>query len=346
MLSRLITTFLCAVAIGSVSGAFLAFDPDPISFEDIEAPNSFSVQLKSKPTEEVIVYFEHPFLPISDCVIVFDSNNWNAPRPMTIIPAPLFVGSSNPPRQLKSLSGLLAKSVTVGSLSAELPSVDTFKVIQRNIGASLCSIKNQKVETFDEIPFSFNKPGWYQLLSTRDIGVQVFVGECTAGLPCIKKVLARYGSSVMSLDVSGPVKNISEYSVTKVTQNDNGLRYTPVAKAGGHKIDFPYGSELYLKVLNNDGIVSLDVDPIIVAGYPSSGGLCNRPRYPSRNNRLIGPDGKLYSDEKKDEVAAFAKSWGVKDEDVLTNPRARTLIPPTQQLGTICKLPKNHRQNL
>ncbi|KAH9245450.1 hypothetical protein BASA81_017075 [Batrachochytrium salamandrivorans] len=169
MLSSLITTFLCAVAIGSVSGAFLAFDPDPISFEDIEAPNSFSVQLKSKPTEEVIVYFEHPFLPISDCVIVFDPNNWNAPRPMT-------------------------------------------------------------------------------LLSTRDIGVQVFL-VITAELSCIKKVLARYGSFVMSLDVSGPVKNISEYSVTKVTQNDNGLRYTPVAKAGGHKIDFPYGSELYLKVL-------------------------------------------------------------------------------------------------
>ncbi|KAH9273886.1 hypothetical protein BASA83_003881 [Batrachochytrium salamandrivorans] len=261
MLSSLITTFLCAVAIGSVSGAFLAFDPDPISFEDIEAPNSFSVQLKSKPTEEVIVYFEHPFLPISDCVIVFDPNNWNAPRPMTVIPAPLFVGSSNPPRQLKSLSGLLAKSVTVGSLSAELPSVDTFKVIQRNIGASLCSIKNQKVETFDEIPFSFNKLGWYQLLSTRDIGVQVFVGECTAELSCIKKVLARYGSFVMSLDVSGPVKNISEYSVTKVTQNDNGLRYTPGAKAGATKLIFHMDRS-----------------------------FISRPRYPSRNNRLVGPD--------------------------------------------------------
>ncbi|KAH9245453.1 hypothetical protein BASA81_017078 [Batrachochytrium salamandrivorans] len=117
----------------------------------------------------------------------------------------------------------------------------------------------------------------------------------------------------MSLDVSGPVKNISEYSVTKVTQNDNGLRYTPVAKAGATKLIFHMDRSFISRCLTM---------------------------------MAVGPDGKLYSDEKKDEVAAFAKSWGVKDEDVLTNPRARTLIPPTQQLGTICKLPKNHRQNL
>ncbi|KAH6570059.1 hypothetical protein BASA60_007986 [Batrachochytrium salamandrivorans] len=144
MLSRLIVTFLCAAAIGSVSGVFLTFDPKPIEFEDIEVPISFSAKLKSKPTEAVTVYFEHPSMSMSTS------------------------------------------------------------------------------ETFDDLEFSFNKPGWYNMAFTRDIKVQVFRDKCTAELSCIKKVLARYGSSVVSLDVSGPAKSLREYSVTEVTQNTNG----------------------------------------------------------------------------------------------------------------------------
>ncbi|KAH9271081.1 hypothetical protein BASA83_006835 [Batrachochytrium salamandrivorans] len=149
--------------------------------------------------------------------------------------------------------------------------------------------------------FSFKKPGWYQMTSTRDIEVQVFTDKCTEELSCPTKILVRYGSSVMGMDVSGPVKNISEYSVTKVTQSTRGLRYIPGAKAGEHKINFSYGSDLYLTVLNNDGIVSLGMDLTIVAGYPSSRGLCNIPRLPSPDNKLVGSDGRFYSREKKDE---------------------------------------------
>ncbi|KAH6589746.1 hypothetical protein BASA50_009839 [Batrachochytrium salamandrivorans] len=290
MLSRLIVTFLCAAAIGSVSGAFLTFDPAPVVFEDIEAPISLSAKLNSKPTEEVAVYFEHPFMTLSICAMIFRPDNWDVPQQLTATPAPLFVGSYDTPRQLKSISEFLAKAVTFDSLSAKLSFVDTLKVIQKNLGASSCFIKKSEVETFDAMFFSFKKPGWYQMTSTRDIEVQVFTDKCTEELSCPTKILVRYGSSVMGMDVSGPVKNISEYSVTKVTQSTRGLRYIPGAKAGEHKINFSYGSDLYLTVLNNDGIVSLGMDLTIVAGYPSSRGLCNIPRLPSPDNKLVGSD--------------------------------------------------------
>ncbi|KAH6582451.1 hypothetical protein BASA50_007599 [Batrachochytrium salamandrivorans] len=346
MLSRLIVTFLCAAAIGSVSGAFMTFDPDQLIVRDIEETISFSAKLNSKPSEEVTMYFEHPFMFMSDCMIVFNPDNWDVPQQLTAIPAPLFVGSSNPPKELASNTEFLAKAVTVGPLPAELSFVDTLKVIQKNLGVSSCSIKKSEVDTFDEMLFSFNKPGWYEMASTGDITIQVFMDKCTAELSCIKKVLARYGTSVMGMDVSGPVKDISEYSPTYVTQNTNRLRYRRNSDGNEHKIVFPYGSELYFKVLNNDGIMSLDVYLDLVAGYSLSRGLCNIPRPLSLRNMLVGSNGKLYNLANKDEVAAFSNSWKVKDEDVLTNPRARTLIPPTQQPGTVCKFPETHRQNL
>ncbi|KAH9269524.1 hypothetical protein BASA83_008474 [Batrachochytrium salamandrivorans] len=190
MLSRLIVTFLCAAAIGSVSGAFLTFDPAPVVFEDIEAPISISAKLNSKPAGEVAVHLEHPFMFMSTCVIVFNPDNWDVPQQLTAIPAPL-----------------------------------------------------SEVETFDEMFLPFNKPGWYQMASTRDIEVQVFMNKCTEELSCPTKVLARYGSSVMIMDL-----------------------------------------------LNNDGIVSLRVDLIMVAGYSSSRGLCSIPRPFSLRNKLVGPD--------------------------------------------------------
>ncbi|KAH6589423.1 hypothetical protein BASA50_010076 [Batrachochytrium salamandrivorans] len=310
MLSRLIITFLYAAAIGSVSGAFLTFDPDPIVFKDIERPIRFSAKLNSKPTEEVTVYLQHRFMSMSTCMIVFNPDNWDVLQQITGVFAPLFVGSYDLPGQLASKTKLLAKAET------------------------------NEVKTFDEISFSFNKPGWYKMVSTRDIEVQVFIDECTAGLPCIKKVLARYGSTAMGMDVSGPVKNINEYPPTYVTQNTNGLQYIPGPHGNHYKIDFPYGSVLNVVVLNNDGIMSLHVNLFLVAGYSSPGGFCNKIRDSSPDNRLIGSDGKSYTHEKENEVAAFVDSWRVKAKDVLTNPRARTLNLPARP-GTVCKFPKN-----
>ncbi|KAH6581371.1 hypothetical protein BASA61_009094 [Batrachochytrium salamandrivorans] len=270
MLSRLIITFLCAAAIGSVSGTFLTFDPAEIEFEDIEATISLSVKLNSKPA-------------------------WGGG---CVYRTPVYV----------------------------------------HVGLD-------EVNTFDEMFFLFNKPGWYTMASTRDIEVQVFMDECKAGFSCIKKVLVRYGYSVMGMDVSGPAKDISEYSVTKVTQNTNGIQYNPGAKAGEHRIDFSYGSELEISVVNKNGIVSLRVFLTIVAGYPSSRGLCNIPRPYSSDNKLVGSDGTLYKSASS-EVDDFVDSWKVKDEDVLTNPGAKTLNLPPRQPGTLCKIPKTPRPNL
>ncbi|KAH6584144.1 hypothetical protein BASA61_007643 [Batrachochytrium salamandrivorans] len=339
MLSRLITTFLCAAAIGSVSGAFLTFDPEYIIVEDIEETISFSAKLNSKPTEEVTVYFENPLMPMSTCMIVFNPDNWDAPQQIIAVPAPVFVGSSDLPGPLAFNSPLLAKAVTAGSLPAELSNTDTLEFIRGDAYPNRCSIKKDKVSTFDEIYFLFSKPGWYQMISTKDIEVQVFMDECTAGLLCIKKVLVRYGPTVMIMDVSGPVKSISEYSPTYVTSSTNGLRYAPGPYSNDHIFYFPYGSRLDVIVIDDGGIMSLDVGMFLDSGYPSPGGLCNKPRPRSPENRLIGPDGKSYSRSSRSKAVGFTDSWRVKDADVLTNSGARTLNLPVQQPGTVCTFP-------
>ncbi|KAH9273549.1 hypothetical protein BASA83_004217 [Batrachochytrium salamandrivorans] len=341
MLSRLIITFLCAAAIGSVSGAFLTFDPDQIAFEDLDTPINFSVKLNNKPTKDVTVYFNHPFLSMSTCVIVFRPDNWDIVRHITAVPAPLFVGSSNLPGPLAINSKLLAKAVTIGSLSAELSFTDTLQVTRRNPPSAICSISENLALTLDRIFFSPNKPGWYQMISTDDMEIQILRGECTGNSPCITAVLVRYGSTVMGMNISGPVKGIREYSMTQVTQSTNGLRYTPNPNDGEHLIAFPYGSEVNVRVVNIDGIVGLEVGISLDGGYTSPRGLCNIPRPRSPDNRLIGSDGKPYNPNNREEVTTFADSWGIKDEDVLTNPGARTLNLPIQNPGTVCTFPEN-----
>ncbi|KAH6574444.1 hypothetical protein BASA50_010237 [Batrachochytrium salamandrivorans] len=344
MLSRLIITFLCAAAIGSVSGAFLTFDPEQIVFEDIEKPISFSAKLNSKPTEEVTVYFEHPSMSMSKCMIVFNPNNWNAPQEITGVFAPLFVGSSDPPKELPVNSEFLAKAATVGQLSAELSTTDTLKVTQGESAFSrICSVREDGVNTFDDLKSPFNKPGWYYMMFTKDIEIQVFMDECRAGLLCVKKVVAGYGSSVMKMDVSGPVKNLREYSVTEVTQNTNGLQYLAGPEANEHAIYFPYGLVLEIHIVMNDGVVGLDVGMFLGSGYPSPGGLCNIPRPPSPDNKLVGPNGRLYDPKREEEVDDFVDSWSVEDEDVLTNLDAETLNPPIQRPRTVCRIPKDPR---
>ncbi|KAH6573585.1 hypothetical protein BASA62_002883 [Batrachochytrium salamandrivorans] len=70
----------------------------------------------------------------------------------------------------------------------------------------------------------------------------------------------------MSLDVSGPVKNLREYSVTKVTQNTN---------------------EIHVDLVKNGDIVFLEMYVSLDAEYTSPGGFCNRPRPHSPDNKLI-----------------------------------------------------------
>ncbi|KAH6561717.1 hypothetical protein BASA50_009158 [Batrachochytrium salamandrivorans] len=341
MLSRLIITFLCAAAIGSVSGTFLTFDPAEIEFEDVEAPVSFSAKLNSKPTEDVIVYLQHPSMSMSGCVIVFNSDNWDVPRQLTGVPAPLVLGSSNPPGKLDVNSKLLARAMTADPRPAELSTTDTLKVTQKDMPQYTCSAGEDIVSTLDSLKFLFNRPGWYTLLSTGDVEIQVLMGRCAGKLPCFTAVLARYGSSVMGMDASGPVKDIDDYFVTEVTQNTNGVLYTSNPSDGEHIVTFPYGSRLHVKVVSHDGGVKLDMDLTLAAGYPSPGGLCNRPRSESPDNKLMGRDGNSYDPADRDEVDDFTNSWGVEDEDVLTNPDARTLHLPVQHPGTVCTFPVN-----
>ncbi|KAH9273176.1 hypothetical protein BASA83_004465 [Batrachochytrium salamandrivorans] len=340
MLSRLIITFLCAAAIGSASRVFLTFDLEPVVFKDTDISTSVSVQLLSKPIEEVTVYLEHPSMFMSTCAIVFNPDNWNVLRPIGLMPVPSLLESSDPLKQPEMDSGLLLKAVSASALLKKSVSVDFLKIIQASKHLSRCNIVNTVVTTFDGLGLLSIKPGWYQMVSTEDLEVQILWGKCGAKLACVKTVVFRYGSSVMSMDTRGPVKGIDEYSMTEVTRNTNGVRYTSGPEVGIHRIVFPCGSKLSIVVFNKNGAVNLQVILLLVAGYQSPRGLCNIPQPPSPDNKLIGFDGKLYSHGKEEEVDVYARSWGIKDEDVLTNPGARTSIPPIQRPRTMCKFPK------
>ncbi|KAH9250317.1 hypothetical protein BASA83_006794 [Batrachochytrium salamandrivorans] len=340
MLSRLIITFLCAAAIGSVSGAFLTFNPEQIDMKDIEVFIRFSAKLNSRPTEAVTVYFEHPSMFMSDCRILFNADNWNVPQEIMGAPALLLLGLSSSPPPLEFNSELLARAETVGPLPAELSTIDTLKITQRgSVRLRSCSITENQVNTFDGLKSSFNKPGWYYMMFTKDIEIQVFMDECTAGLLCVKKVLVRYGPTVMRMDVSGPVKSLREYSPTYVTQNISGLRYSLRRNSHNHRFFFPYGSRLDVDLVKNGDIISLDVGMSLATGYSSSDGLCNIPRDPSQNNKLLGSDSKSYNPTNDNDAAIFVDSWKIRDEDVLTNPGARTLNLPIRP-GTVCKFPE------
>ncbi|KAH9266392.1 hypothetical protein BASA83_010634 [Batrachochytrium salamandrivorans] len=342
MLSRLIVTFLCAAAIGSVSGAFVTFEPDPVVFKNTDISTSVSVRLSSKPTEEVKVYFEHSSLFMSTCMIVFKPNDWDVPQKISVMIVPAPFNPSNPLKKPESKSELLAKAVTVGPLPADLSSTDVLKITQLPKDSPLCSIDEGRSNTFDGLIATFNKLGWYQVVSTGDLEIQILWGECGEKRTCFTAVVFRYGPTVMSMDTRGPVKGIDEYSMTQVTPNTNTLQYTFGSKPGLHRTTFPCGSKLNVGVrVSSDGIVSLYVFLSLVAGYTSPRGLCNIPRSESLDNKLIGSDGKLYSREKEGDKVAFVDSWGIKDENVLTNPAARALIPPPQQPGIICKFPKD-----
>ncbi|KAH6590909.1 hypothetical protein BASA50_008910 [Batrachochytrium salamandrivorans] len=154
MPSRLIITFLCAAAIGSVSGAFLIFKPAQFVLEDIETPTGFSASLNSKPTEEVTVYFQHPFMAMSKCMIVFNPNDWNVPQEITAIPAPLFLGSPDSPETPSRIdSELLARAVTAGPLPPELSFTDVLKITQASTHLYHCSMINGQGNTFDSLVF-------------------------------------------------------------------------------------------------------------------------------------------------------------------------------------------------
>ncbi|KAH6584319.1 hypothetical protein BASA60_001054 [Batrachochytrium salamandrivorans] len=278
---------------------------------------------------------------MSTCMIVFNSDNWDTAQKISVMPVPPLSESPDPRKQPESNSELRAKAVAVGTLPVGLSSTDVLKITQLPKDLSSCSVSDSIVNTFDGIYFSFSKPGWYQMAFTGDIEIQILRGEFGEKQSCITAVVFRYGPTVMSMDTRGPVKGIGKYPMTEVTPNTNGVRHTLGLELGIHRIVFPCGSKLNIVVVSKNGVVNLYVIPILVAGYTSPRGLCNKLQPLSSDNKLVGSDGKLYSNANDNEVDAFANSWEIKDADVLTNPDARALIPPLQRPGTVCKFPEN-----
>ncbi|KAH6580599.1 hypothetical protein BASA61_009534 [Batrachochytrium salamandrivorans] len=220
MLSRLIVTFLCAVAIGSVSGAFLTFEPARIVFKDTEISTSFSIKLKSKPTESVTVYLEHPSIFISDCVVIFSPDNWDIAQQ------------------------IILRAVTAGPLPPDLSSKDKLKVRQSPRYIYGCNVADGRGITFEGIPLSFNKAGQYNMISTRDINIQVGASSYAGNLPLVTNVRLRYGSTIMEMDTYGLDENFSGCSVKQVTPNVDGVSYSYNPQTSKCVISFPCGSSL------------------------------------------------------------------------------------------------------
>ncbi|KAH6593667.1 hypothetical protein BASA50_007225 [Batrachochytrium salamandrivorans] len=206
MLSRLIVTFLCAVAIGSVSGAFLTFEPARIVFKDTEISTSFSIKLKSKPTESVTVYLEHPSIFISDCVVIFSPDNWDIAQQIIVAPTYFPHGPRRAEQPLHIDSELVARAVTAGPLPPDLSSKDKLKVRQ----------------------------------SPRYVSASVYAGN----LPLATNVRLRYGSTIMEMDTYGLDENFSGCPVKQVTPNVDGVSYSYNPQTSKCVISFPCGSSL------------------------------------------------------------------------------------------------------
>ncbi|KAH6559872.1 hypothetical protein BASA60_001253 [Batrachochytrium salamandrivorans] len=345
MLSRLIVTFLCAVAIGSVSGAFLTFEPARIVFKDTEISTSFSIKLKSKPTESVTVYLEHPSIFISDCVVIFGPDNWDIAQQIIVAPTYLPPWTRRAEQPLYIDSELVARAVTAGPLPPDLSSKDKLKVRQSPRYVYKCSVSNGRGNTFEDIPFIFNKVGQYNMVSTRDINIQVNASVYAGDLPLTTNVRLRYGSTIMEMDTYGLDENFSGCSVKQVTPNVDGMSYSYNPQTSKCVISFPCGSSLNIMMTRFDGFVGLYMGLLLVDRYPSVRGLCNVQRRPSSSDVLVGSNGKSYSRHNAKGVVAFSDSWMIGAVKDLIDPNAKALIPTIRRRVTVCTIPKDPQPN-
>ncbi|KAH6562597.1 hypothetical protein BASA62_009049 [Batrachochytrium salamandrivorans] len=277
MRSTSIFALVCAAVFGSASGTFLDFDPLTLTLDDSKLASGFSCKLNKKPTAPVTVYFQHPSISFSECSLIFSPENWDVARTLNVTTVPVLAGFIG--------GGALA-----------------------NIASEITARA-----TFDGLVYSTQSVGNYHLLNTPDFEVQTIIQLCTGPASCNGAVAVRYGATVMIIDVRGPKKDLSAYTMQQVTPNTNGVVYTPPPTgSGSHTIKLPCGSSVTIMTADQLGVPRLDVTLTMASGYQAPGGLCN----------------KLPSQSTKQLNSLFDKSF-------------RQTLPQINVPGTVCKIPAN-----
>ncbi|KAH9275049.1 hypothetical protein BASA83_002763 [Batrachochytrium salamandrivorans] len=126
----------------------------------------------------------------------------------------------------------------------------------------------------------------------------------------------------MIIDVRGPKKDLSAYTMQQVTTNTNGVVYTPPPTgSGSHTIKLPCGSSVTIMTADQLGVPRLDVTLVMASGYQAPGALVASPILIRFN--------------------AFAKSWIVDPKNSLFDKSFRQTLPQINIPGTVCKIPAN-----
>ncbi|KAH6579931.1 hypothetical protein BASA61_009917 [Batrachochytrium salamandrivorans] len=231
MRSTSIFALVCAAVFGSASGTFLDFDPLTLTLDDSKLTSGFSCKLNKKPTAPVTVYFQHPSISFSECSLIFSPENWNVAQ-------------------------ITARAVTSDQAFQASAQDAKLGCNRKPVTSNTCtSIGDPHYQTFDGLVYSTQSVGNYHLLNTPDFEVQTIIQLCTGPASCNGAVAVRYGATVMIIDVRGPKKDLSAYTMQQVTPNTNGVVYTPPPTgSGSHTIKLPCGSSVTIMTADQLGV--------------------------------------------------------------------------------------------
>ncbi|KAH6584392.1 hypothetical protein BASA61_007479 [Batrachochytrium salamandrivorans] len=229
MRSTSIFALVCAAVFGSASGTFLDFNPLTLTLDDSK-------------------------LAIPE--------NWNVARTLNVTTVPVLAGFIGGGALATIASEITAKAVTSDQVFQASAQDAKLGCNRKPVTSNTCtSIGDPHYRHFDGLVYSTQSVGNYHLLNTPDFEVQTIIQLCTGPASCNGAVAVRYGATVMIIDVRGPKKDLSAYTMQQVTPNTNGVVYTPPPTgSGSHTIKLPCGSSVTIMTADQLGVPSSGCD--------------------------------------------------------------------------------------
>nr|KAJ3411102.1 hypothetical protein HK105_002723 [Polyrhizophydium stewartii] len=332
--ASLVALLASAAAAPSANAAFAKFDPSSLVINDAAADNHFGVQLAAAPSGPVRVYFENPAIAFTQCSVEFNQTNWNIPQTVGVTPTtPVFsdYGSCE--------SGKKQPIIVKARACAPYDPYNNYEIeytTQRSpsCGGVCTSVGDPHLQTFDGLAYTSLTTGTYSLVHTADLDIQAVQSTCGKNAACTTAVSVRYGSSIMVFDVRGPKKALTQYVMTQITPNVDGIVYNrPAVPQDPHVIKLPCGSTI--SILHICGHGRMDVTIHLSGKYAKVGGMCNRmPGY--TNKKLVGSDGKEYELAKSDD---FVNTWRIADSESIFFGKYTKSVPEGPKCVE-CKMPE------